>query len=109
MTNIEHALALIHGAAGKKIIFSAHALTEMNAEDEIVTASEVRHVLFCGEIIENYQHDRRGHSFLLSGWTDMERPLHVVCAPKDEYLAIITVYVPSVVKWEQGFKVRKRK
>jgi hypothetical protein len=46
MTNIENALALIHGAASKKIIFSAHALTEMNAEDEIVTASEVRHVLF---------------------------------------------------------------
>jgi YgiT-type zinc finger domain-containing protein len=46
---------------------------------------------------------------LLSGWTDLPRPLHVVCAPKEEYLVVITVYVPSAEKWEHEFKVRKKK
>jgi hypothetical protein len=36
------------------------------------------------------------------------RSIHVICAPKDEYLAIITAYIPTLDDWEEGFKVRKR-
>ena len=61
-------------------------------------------VVFEGEIIENYPDDIRGHSCLM--FKILERPLHVVCAPKDEYLAIITVYLPNNDKWDSSFKTR---
>lgn len=43
------------------------------------------------------------------GYGDEERALHVVCAPKDEYLAIITTYVPDEEQWDEGFKNRRKK
>lgn len=95
-------------AAGKKIIFSFHAVDEMNAEDEIIATEEVRHVVFYGTIIENYPEDKRGHSCLMMGRTERNRTVHVVCAPKDDYLAIITAYVPSPDKWEEGLATRRK-
>ncbi|MCP4404712.1 MAG: DUF4258 domain-containing protein [bacterium] len=38
-----------------------------------------------GESIENYPDDACGHSCLLLGYGNKERPIHVVCLPKDEY------------------------
>jgi hypothetical protein len=38
----------------------------------------------------------------------VDRPLHVVCSPKKEYLAIITAYVPDVQEWENNYKKRKK-
>ena len=67
----------------------------MNAEDELITTDEVRDVIFNGEIIEDSLEDKRGHSCLMFGMPNNRRPVHVVCAPKEEYLAIITTYIPS--------------
>ena len=36
------------------------------------------------------------------------RPIHVVCAPKSEYLAIITAYLPDPNEWSGGYRVRKK-
>jgi hypothetical protein len=105
MTFIE----IIKQSAGKRIMYTLHALDEMNSEDELITADEVRSVVFNGEIIENYPEDKRGHSCLMRGIPNNRRPVHVVCAPKDEYLAIITVYIPSLEKWEADFKIRREK
>ncbi len=99
---------LIRQSAEKKIIYTIHALDEMNAEDIIITTDEVRFVVLNGEIIEDYPEDKRGHSCLTFGMPHNKRPLHVVCAPKEEYLAIITVYVPSLQKWEPDFKTRRK-
>lgn len=96
-------------AAEKKIMYSLHALNEMNAESEIITTDEIRYIIFNGEIIEDYPEDKRGHSCLMFEMTDKRRPVHVVCAPKEEYLAIITAYVPSLEKWESDCKTRRKK
>jgi hypothetical protein len=96
-------------AAAKKIIYSAHAVDEMNAENELITTAEVRHVILHGEIIEDYPEDRRGHSCLIFGMPEDRRPVHVVCAPKDDYLAIITAYIPTLDKWEPGYSKRRQK
>lgn len=56
---------------------------------------------------ENYPDDVRGHSCLLLGYGENERPIHVVCSPKEEYLAIITVYLPYEEEWEDNFRTRK--
>jgi hypothetical protein len=98
---------LIKQSAGKKIIYTLHALDEMNAEDEIITTDEVKSVVLNGEIIEDYPGDKRGHSCLMLGTTNNRG--HVVCVPKEEYLAIITAYIPSLEKWEADFRTRREK
>ncbi len=99
----------IRSVAEKKIIYTNHALDEMNAEDEMITAAEVRYVIFNGEIIEDYPEDKRGHSFLMFSKPNDKRPIHILCAPKEDYLAIITAYMPSLEKWESDFKTRRKK
>ncbi|MBI4684487.1 MAG: DUF4258 domain-containing protein [Nitrospirae bacterium] len=99
----------IKQAAVRKIIYTSHAVDEMNAEDKLITVAEVRQVVLNGEIIEDYPKDKRGHSCLMLGIPETQRPIHVVCAPKEEYLAIITAYIPSLEKWQEDFKTRRKK
>jgi hypothetical protein len=57
------------------------------------------------KIEENYPDDKRGHSCLKSGKVS-GRHIHVICAPKEEYLAIITAYIPNEKKWKKNFTQR---
>ena len=59
--------------------------------------------------IEDYPEDQRGQSCLMHGQGEGDRPIHVVCSPKDEYLAIITAYLPSELEWTEDFQTRKTK
>jgi hypothetical protein len=36
----------------------------------------------------------------------IEMGAQVICAPKDEYLAIITAYLPDPTQWTSDFKRR---
>ena len=74
----------------------------------MISTREVRHVIEDGEVIEEYPEDTRGHSCLMLGLGG-ERPIHVVCAPKNDYLAIITAYVPDETEWTDGFRVRRKR
>ncbi len=66
----------------------------MSRLDRMITTVEVEKVIEYGEIIEDYPEDARGKSCLMA-YID-HRPVHVVCTPKDEYLAIITAYIPDL-------------
>ena len=79
----------------------------MARPDRMITPSEVRAVIMQGEIIEDYPEDARGHSCLLHGYGIDQRDIHVVCAPKEGLLAIITAYLPTVEEWEQDFRTRR--
>ena len=57
-----------------------------------------------GVVIEDCPEDPRGHSCLMLGFGYKNRPIHVVCAPKEDYLAVITAYVPDSSEWLQNFK-----
>jgi hypothetical protein len=59
-----------------------------------------------GEVIEDYPEDERGHSCLILGFSENNRPIHVVCSPKVEYLAIITAYLPDKNEWSGDFRTR---
>ena len=72
----------------------------------MISTDEVSAVIEHGEVIENYPEDARGHSCLLLGRGVKGRPLHVVCSPKEDYLAIITAYLPDENEWADGFIVR---
>lgn len=102
-------LEAIGRAAQKRIVYLPHALDAMNAPVNIVSADEVRQVIFYGQVIEDYPEDVRGHSALMLGLGHRKRPIHVVCSPKDEFLVIITVYLPDEHRWESDWKTRKKR
>jgi hypothetical protein len=72
----------------------------------MITTVEVGAVVTTGELLEDYPEDVRGHSCLLLGVGEGGRPDHVVCSPKDDFLAIITAYVPDPSQWSSDFRRR---
>lgn len=101
-------LDLIRQNAAKRILFLPHAVRQMSQPDRMISTADIRSVIKEGEIIENYPYDARGHSCLILGFAS-GRPLHVVCSPKDDYLAIITAYLPSDQEWEDNYTKRKNR
>jgi len=79
----------IISSANKKILFLPHAIKQMSRPERMITTAEIREAVLLGEVIEDYPKDRRGVSCLISH-KKQSRTLHVVWAPKAEYLAIIT-------------------
>ena len=80
----------------------------MSRPDRMISAPDVREAVEQGELVEDYPEDARGHSCLILGHGVDGTPLHVVCSPKTDYLAIITAYIPSSQEWEQDLIERKR-
>lgn len=78
----------------------------MSRPERMITASDVRLVIKHGYIIEDYPEDRRGHSCLILGRGKDGRPIHVVCSPKKNYLAVITAYIPDEKEWDKTYKLR---
>jgi len=90
------------------VLFARHALNQMNLSEGMILRREVYEVIEGDEVVEDYPNDPRGHSCLLLGRTREGRVIHVVCAPKEDYLAVVTVYSPSLLEWEPDFKTRRR-
>ena len=97
----------VRRASAQKRLYLPHALRQMARPDRMITSEEVRTVVDHGDLAEDYPEDPRGHSCLMVGFGEGGRPIHVVCAPKDEYLAIITAYLPDPREWMAGFKQRR--
>ena len=107
-TQMDSFLKEVFKSASKKILFLPHAVSRMNKAEPMISTDEIQEVLLNSEIIEDYPEDVRGHSCLLFGLSNQQhRPIHIVCSPKTDYLAIITVYVPSPNKWSLDLKKRK--
>ena len=99
-------IELIRQRASLRILFLPHAVRQMSRPDRMISTADVRKVIEDCEIIEDYPEDSRGHSCLLLGKATDGRPVHVVCSPKDDYLAIITAYIPDSGQWADEFKTR---
>lgn len=102
-------LADVLRAYRKRALFTSHALDQMNLQERMISPHEVYEAIESDEIVEDYPNDPRGHTCLIMGKTRVGRVIHLVCAPKTDYLAIITAYVPSLIEWELEFRRRKRK
>ena len=98
----------IRQTAAKRLLFLPHAVRQMTRPDRMIEPVEVREVVIQGELIEDYPEDVRGHSGLIHGKGKHRRDIHVVCAPKKDFLAIITAYIPYRDEWEQDFRTRRR-
>ena len=88
-------------------MFLPHAVRQMLKSYRMITTKDIRRVIANGEVIEDYPEDTRGHSCLILGIIT-DRSIHVVCSPKEEYLTIITAYVPNKQDWEDNYKKRKK-
>ena len=73
----------VRQTAEKKVIFSLHALNEMNSEKEIITMGEIMLVIRNGELIEDYPEDKRGHSCLMYSLTNKGRPMKCLMCEGD--------------------------
>lgn len=100
-------LERIRSSATSRILFLPHAARQMSKPDRMITTREVHNVLTVGVVIEEYPDDPRGSSYLMLGSGNGGRPIHVVCSPKPDFLAIITAYLPSPDEWSSDFRVRK--
>ena len=93
-----------------KVLYTKHARDEM-AFDEFgeILEQEVTEAICGGKIIEEYLEDEPYPSFLVSGRTSANRPLHIVCAyAEDDSLSIvITVYQPDPKRWINDERRRK--
>lgn len=89
-----------------RIQFTNHA-SKIASERSINIMSDILPALKNGEIIEDYPEDYPYKSYLLLGYTDSGKPLHIVCAIVNNILWIITEYFPNVAQWESDFKTRK--
>jgi hypothetical protein len=79
----------------------------MSRPDRMISPQEVADVIEQGDLIEDYPEDPRGPSCLLAGTTRLGRVVHVVCSPKEQYLAVITAYLPDPAQWRDGSRCRK--
>jgi hypothetical protein len=99
-------LERVREAGSKRLLFLPHTIRQMARPDRMIMTTEVETVIKMGEIIEDYPEDVRGHSCLMLGLGRNSRAIHVVCAPKDEYLAIITAYLPDPNHWTSDCRER---
>jgi hypothetical protein len=81
--------------------FTEHAIDRML--DWNVEPDEVVAVVTTGEVVEEYEDG----STLLLGRRGV-RPLHVVVSrPEEDTTVVITVYEPSPLRWDPGFRTRR--
>jgi hypothetical protein len=96
----------IKEAAAKCLLFLPHTIRQISRPERMITTKEIQSIVMTGEVIEDYPEDTRGHSCLILGFGQNNRAIHVVCSPKDEYLAIITAYIPDSTQWSSDFTRR---
>lgn len=85
---------------------SAHTLTR--STQRYILLDEISEAILSGQVTEDYPNDRYGPSCLILGYTQNKRPLHIQCSyPSRPALKIITVYEPTLDKWELNLKTRK--
>ncbi|MCX7113263.1 MAG: DUF4258 domain-containing protein [Proteobacteria bacterium] len=82
--------------------YSRHG--DRERQNDLLTLEEVEQALLNGRIIEQYPDTGRGESCLLAGFTDLGKPVHIVCGGMDEWMVIVTVYVPTPPKFKNPYE-----
>jgi len=108
MTQAAGLLEQVREDAAKRVLFLPHAVRQMSRPERMIGTAEVRDVLLNGDVIEEYLDDPRGPSALLLGRGQAGRAIHVVAAPKAEYAAVITAYLPDPAMWSADMRTRRR-
>jgi hypothetical protein len=86
--------------------FSKHG--DLERQDDNLTIEEIEEALLTGRIIEQYEDTGRGESCLVAGFTEMGKPIHVVCGARGDWLVVITVYIPRPPKFKAPYERGER-
>lgn len=89
----------------RRIKWSTHVA--MRIQERGISRADVINCLENGEIIADYPTDYPHPSCLVFGYTLDNRIIHVVVGCDEENLYIITVYYPSLSKFQEDMKTRK--
>ncbi|MFO1430074.1 MAG: DUF4258 domain-containing protein [Candidatus Competibacteraceae bacterium] len=82
--------------------FSKHGDQARQADD--LTIIEIEESLLTGRILEQYSDTGRGESCLVAGFSDDGKPVHAVCGRRGNWLAIVTVYIPTPPKFKSPYE-----
>lgn len=93
-------------AAGK-ILWTAHALERLQERD--ISVEDVKNCIMHGEIIEEYPDDFPNPSALIFGYDLNGKIIHVVCGIDENFLYLITAYVPTIEKFFCDLKTRRQR
>jgi hypothetical protein len=85
-----------------KHYFSKHS--DQERQNDNLTVPEIEEALQRGIILEQYEDVGRGESCLVAGFTDTGKPIHVVCGTRDDWLVIITIYIPKPPKFKTPYE-----
>ena len=69
--------------------------------------SDIKLAIMKGEIIEEYPNELPYPCVLILGYDMTSNPLHVVVGVGDWNIEIVTVYRPSLERWDVDYKTRK--
>lgn len=72
-----------------------------------IRMKDIREAVMNGTIIEEYPEDFPFPSCLILGYSVKKVPIHVVMSEEGTASHIITSYIPTLDKWEYGYKIRK--
>ena len=82
--------------------FSRHG--DQERQNDNLPITEVEESLLKGRILEQYKNTGRGESCLVVGFTNQGKPVHVVCVKRENWLSIITVYIPGPPKFKTPYE-----
>ena len=86
-------------------IYRLHAIERMFQRN--ISEQQVQDVIIKGEVVESYSDDKPYPSYLVLGYSQGVA-FHVVYAVDEEdNIIVITVYRPSLEKWQNDLRTRK--
>ena len=88
-----------------QIVWTEHLSLRMRERN--IKRADVLTCIHNGEIIEQYPEDYPFPSCLIFAVLADDKPIHVVAGIGNNQLCIITVYYPTLEKWENDYKTRK--
>ena len=90
-----------------KIHWTTHGLERLQERD--ISVADVKNCIMTGEIIEEYPTDFPNPSCLIFGKTLQDKIIHVVCGIDENFLYIITAYIPTTEKFLDDLRTRRQK
>jgi hypothetical protein len=91
-----------------RIFWTYHV--NMRLRERNISLEYVTEALTCCSIIEEYPEDAPLPTYLVFGYDRQNNPLHIVVAVDEgsKNIRIVTSYKPSLEKWKEDFKTRRR-
>lgn len=100
---IAHIRSLLLKGNVSRTIHFYERIAERNLSEE-----DVFHCILQGEIIENYHSDNSMSSCLVFGYCLKGEIIHTVVAYNSDEIKLITAYKPSLEKFHEDFKTRRK-